>query len=110
MSTQVHESPRWALSLQLEEDAQTRTVLGLYMGEETGDRTAFVTSFFDCISSKQVLRNLRQEGLGEPTYGGGLGRVGVSCIAYFYSLAKPGPCGKPILSPEGKKMGWSRDK
>lgn len=59
VGTKVHESPRWALSLQPEEDAQTRTVLGLHMGEETGDRTAIATSFFDCVSSKHVLGNLR---------------------------------------------------
>lgn len=59
-------------------------------------------SFFDCTSSKQVLRNLRQEGLGKPVHVGEQGRAGISRIAYFHSLAKLRSCRKPILLPERK--------
>lgn len=44
---------------------------GTTRGEGTGERTVMAASFFDCISRNQVLRNLRQGGLGKSMHVGG---------------------------------------
>lgn len=41
-------------------------VLGLQIGKEKRYETVVATSFFDYIPNKQVFRNLRPEGLGQP--------------------------------------------
>ena len=38
------------------------------MGEMTGYRTVIAVSFSGCIPRKEVLRNWRQEGLGQPPH------------------------------------------
>lgn len=68
------------------------------MGEGIIYETVISTSFFHYTPNKQVFRNLRPEGLGQPMHVGRLGRVGISCALYIHFLPNPGALWKTLSS------------